>query len=200
MRHIVLQAPPERKALKLLLKDCAEGLYQQMYFLGKDVRHACGNQLTQYGFVKTPSQGLKGTSCYTLEMGSVTIELYGSCACCYSDASSVAFLRPRSRMYHWLPEGRCVAGLWTQDDLDAGTPESLFQAATPLLRWWLEYEQWILERFGATYREGCFKEWKKVNKHKSWLPPEEALQWVECFLLHGGSHLRPKQFREAAGE
>jgi len=183
-----------RKAFRLLLKDCAAGLYQQMYFLGKDIMHARGNQLIQFGFVRSPSCGLKGTSCYTLETETVIVELYGSCACCYTDATRVAFLRNKTRFYHWLPEERCVAGLWTEEDIHAGSPESLFQATVPLLRWWLEYEAWILSRLGDAYREACFKEWRKVNKSKSWLPPQEAMRWVEAFLEQAGEHLRAKHF------
>ena len=63
------------RKLGLLLKDCANGFYQQMYFLGKDVIHPRGNQLQAYGFVKSPSKGLKGTSCYTYEADLRTIEL-----------------------------------------------------------------------------------------------------------------------------
>jgi len=187
---------PERKAFNVLLRDCADGMYQQMYFLGKDVSHASGNQLRAYGFAKSPSQGLKGTSCYTLETERATIELYGSCACCYSDDSSVAFLRTKMRLYHWLPEDRCVAGLWTNEDIETGSPESLFQGATPLLRWWLEYEHWIMDRLGETYRQECFLEWRKINKRKSWLPPQEASRWLALFLKNGGSHVRPRHFNK----
>ena len=34
----------DSKRLRLLLKDAAQGFYQQMYFLGKDVIHPAGNQ------------------------------------------------------------------------------------------------------------------------------------------------------------
>jgi len=187
---------PERKAFQLLLKDCAAGFYQQIYFLGKDASHFRGNQLQEYGFVRTPSQGLKGTSCYTFKTKGTTIELYGSCASCYSENASVAFLRSRSRFYHWVSEDRCVAGLWTKADIETGTPESIFAAVTPLLQWWFEYEQWINDRFGETYREQCFREWRKINKSKSWLPPQEATRWLEQFLKNGSAHVRPKHFDE----
>jgi len=100
----------DHKKLKLLLKDCANGFYQQMYFLGKDVIHSNGNQLIEYGFVKSPSKGLKGTSCYTYESTEGTLELYGSCAGYYSTESRTVFLRKRCRFYQWLPNHRLVAG------------------------------------------------------------------------------------------
>jgi len=185
------------KKLRLLLKDCAQGFYQQMYFLGKDVTNKRGNQLLEYGFLKSPSKGLKGTSCYSLESSDQIIELYGSCACLYKDDVQIAFLRLKSRFYHWLPECRCVAGLWSDNDIDAGTPESIYKAITPLLQWWLEHESWISERFDPRYREACYKEWKRVNSRKSWLPPEEALHWVEDFLTNGADHTRPKKLPES---
>jgi len=182
------------KKLRLLLKDCAQGFYQQMYFLGKDVTHKNGNLLVQSGFVKSPSQGLKGTSCYTLETDHQTIELYGSCACLYTRDSKVAFIRLKNRFYHWLPERRCIAGRWTDDDLEAGTPESIYQSLIPLLRWWLGHEAWIAQHLPPSYRNTCYKEWKKVNSSKSWLPPAVALDWVQGFIEQGAIHPRAKNY------
>ncbi|MEM0913457.1 MAG: hypothetical protein AAGK09_02490 [Planctomycetota bacterium] len=187
----------DARTLRPLLRDCAAGFYQEMFFLGKDILHGRGNQLVEFGFVRTPSKGLKGTSCYTLEAKSGAIDLYGSCASFYSASSSVAFIRPRSRFYHWLPEKRCVAGLWTDRDLGSGAPERLFENAKPLLRWWLEYERWIADRFGDAYRDACFDEWRTVNKQKSWLSPREARQWLEQLLASGNSPMRPKKLKSS---
>ncbi|MEM6756236.1 MAG: hypothetical protein AAF586_03645, partial [Planctomycetota bacterium] len=185
------------RTLRPLLRDCAAGFYQEMFFLGQDVIHSHGNQLVEYGFVRTPSKGMTGTSCYTLDSESHTIELYGSCACCYCESARVAFIRTRSRFYDWLPEERCVAGLWTEHDLDEGQPEAMLHRVRPLLHWWLEYERWIARRLGDAYRDLCFEEWRKVNKRKSWLPPREATRWVEQFLANGSSQVRPKSFKSS---
>lgn len=182
----------QQRQLKGLLKDCAKGFYQEMYFLGKDVLHKDGNQLIHFGFEKSPSKGLKGTSCYTLERTGEIIELYGSCAACYSESSNVVFLRIRSRFFTWIAKESCVAGLWTEKDLERSAPGILFRRLAPLLQWWLEYERWITDRLGKSYRESCYEEWRKVNKAKAWLPPEEALHWVELFLERGSSHTRPR--------
>jgi len=187
-------APLDQKALKLLLKDCAEGFYQQMYFLGKDVTVKEGNQLLEYGFSKSSSKGLKGTSCYTLTETERIVELYGSCASCYTDTGNVAFLRTRRRFYHWLPEHRCVAGKWKPEEVALRTPESLFQVLSPLLQWWVEYETWIQHRFGTEYREQCYKEWRSIKTQKPCLPPEDAVQWVSSFLNDESNHIRPKNF------
>ena len=195
----MLESPPsltptQSKALRLLLKDCAKGFYQQMYFLGRDVIHPEGNQLIEYGFEKTPSKGLKGTSCYTLEKDGTMIELYGSCACCYTSNSKVAYLRPRARFYEWIAQERCVAGLWNSSDIDASSAQDLFDSTVPLLNWWISYEEWIANKFPPQYRETCHRDWKKAHSSKSWLKPDQAVNWVRAFLENRQTHIRPKNF------
>lgn len=179
--------------MRLLLSDCAAGLYQQMYFLGKDIIHGDGNHLVRFGLERTPCRGTGGTSCYGLEGADSTIEFHGSCACCYTESSAVAFIRTRSRFYEWLPEERCTPGLWAEKDIGNGNPKTLFTGVAPLLRWWLDYERWIDAELGPAYREGCFREWRRVNKKKSWLPPQDAVRWIDRFLAKGCKHARPKR-------
>lgn len=185
----------ESRTLRLLLKDCANGFYQQMYFLGKDVLHSKGNQLQEYGFRKSPSKGLKGTSCYTYESESGVIELYGSCAAFYSNASNVVFLRKRCRFYQWLPDEKLIAGCWRQEDLTLASPEVMLAELTPLLSWWVNYEKWVLQRLGEHYREQCFSDWKKVKGKKGWLTPLKAMAWVQLLIDEKEGHLRPKHFQ-----
>ena len=182
------------KKLRLLLRDCANGFYQQMYYWGKDVIHPQGNQLRAYGFIKSPSRGLRGTSCYTYESDEGLIELYGSCAGYYSDEIRVVFLRKRCRFYKWLPEHRLVAGNWSQDDVYVDDPYVMLSSLAPLFNWWLVYEKWIEQRLGIGHREQCFTEWKKVNGNPVWLPPELAMHWVQELLELKDSHVRPKQY------
>jgi len=182
------------KKLRLLLKDCANGFYQQMYFLGKDVIHPKGNHLTTYGFKKSPSTGLKGTSCYTGEFNGGVIELYGSCAAYYSDSSNMVFLRKRCRFYQWLSDHKLVAGQWTPDDLKIKTPDSTLSSLIPLLQWWTAYEEWIIENLGIEYRDQCFTEWSKIKGQTPWLRPTEAKEWVQQFIEERASHVRPKHF------
>ena len=184
----------DEKKLSMLLKDCASGFYQHMYFLGKDVIHPAGNQLEAYGFVKSPSQGLKGTSCYTHESDLRTIELYGSCAGLYTASSKMVFLRKRCRFYRWLPEHRLVAGEWSRKDIQLDDADALFFELVPLFRWWIAYEAWIEERFGKSYRERCFAQWSKIKGHTAWLSPNVATEWVSQFLEQKGEHVRPKHF------
>jgi hypothetical protein len=184
----------ETQKMRLLLKDCAAGFYQQMYFLGKDVSHFSGNQLMEYGFLKSPSTGLNGTSCYTYTSESKTVELYGSCAALYTDTSKVVFLRERCRFYLWLPDHNLVAGEWSHEDLQIETPESVFHHLAPLLHWWVKYEKWIELKHGEGYRERCFKDWKKLKSKPAWLSPDRATQWVAGFIEEQETQVRPKYF------
>ena len=164
-----------------------------MYFLGKDVIHPAGNQLIKYGFKKSPSQGLKGTSCYRLDEPSGVIELYGSCASTYSEDSKLVFLRERCRFYHWLPNHPLIAGQWSADKVDVSTPQDILASLTPLLQWRLAYEAWIEENHGSGYRKQCYREWAKIKSKANWLPPELATQWINTFLEQQGQTPRPKQ-------
>ena len=189
----------DAKKLRLLLKDCANGFYQQMYFFGKDVLHPRGNLLQKRGFVKSASQGLKGTSCYTLTLPEHTIELYGSCAALYAESANVVFLRKRGRFYRWVGEGNLIAGRWTQDDVVTDDPEIMLENLRPLLNWWIEYEEWIEESFGGRYRSLCYSEWSKVKGKVLWLEPQQAVNWVQEFIKRGDQHVRPKKFAEQEG-
>lgn len=180
--------------LNLLLKDCAKGFYQQMFFLGKDVIHPEGNYLQKFGFEKSPSKGLKGTSCYTAGWGGGIVELYGACAGYYGTDSRVVFLRERCRFYHWLPPERLVAGVWTADDVQASSANVMFDAVRPLLNWWLEYEVWIEQQLGVDHRKRCYAAWKKLKSAKPWLEPEKVAGWLQYFLDESSQAIRPKQY------
>lgn len=169
-----------------------------MFFLGKDVIHPRANLLEQYGFIKSASKGLKGTSCYTLERDAQQIQLYGSCAALYTKSSKTVFIRNKNRFYKWLPEQKLIAGEWSDEDLTPLAPAELMDAMAPLLEWWLEYEAWIEKNMGMKYREQCFSEWKKVKSRTSWLSPSQATRWVEGFLEKRECHIRPKLFDKAS--
>ena len=187
----------DNRKLKILLKDCAKGFYQQMYFWGKDVTHPKGNQLQTYGFSKSPSKGLPGTSCYTHESEHGTVELYGSCAAFYPnhpDQPNIVFLRERTRFYQWISPEKLIAGLWDQEDLKAIDPATMLHALTPFLEWWMDYERWIEAHHGEPYRDKCYHEWSKVNSKLRWLKPQLARQWIEAFMKQKDQHIRPKHY------
>ena len=80
------------------LRDLAEGIQQQMYFWGQDVRRPEGNFLVEQGFARSPTTGLKGTSCYRRDWQGGHIELYGSCAGWYGKSNGFTFIRPWQRL------------------------------------------------------------------------------------------------------
>lgn len=187
--------PIESQKMRVLLKDCASGFYQQMFFLGKDVSHTSGNQLIAYGFKKSPSTGLTGTSCYTYQSGSITIELYGACAALYTEHTKIVFLRERCQFYQWLPEHKLVAGRWSSDDIKLTSAEARFNDLVPLLQWWVQYEKWIGERFDPSYRNQCYRDWKKLKSRTPWLHPSIGPQWVADFLENQSAQVRPKKMQ-----
>lgn len=62
------------------LNDAARGLAQQMVFWGHDVKHPDRSLLLRFGFTRSPSTGLTGTSCYQIPSESGVSELHGPVA------------------------------------------------------------------------------------------------------------------------
>ena len=74
----------------------------------------------------------------------------------------------------------------------------MLTALTPLIQWWVSYEQWILDKFGPAYRDQCHADWKKAKSKKPWLPPALATEWLTEFLAKSEQHTRPKHFAQAS--
>ena len=177
------------------LRDLAEGIQQQMYFWGQDVLRPGGNYLVKQGFVRLPSKGAKGTSCYQLDWQGGRVELYGSCAGWYGRPASFAFLRPRRRCVIWRSEvDSPIPGEWDRRLIvTEATREELYQASLPFLDWLIAYEEEVLAEFGSDYREENFRRYRKVPKAKVWLKPELALGWFRDFRERPLELRRPKQ-------
>ena len=178
------------------IRDLAEGLQQQMFFWGQDVNHPAGNQLVQNGFVRTPSKGLKGTSCYRLEWQDGHLELYGSCAGWYGQQGGFSFIRPRKRVVIWENENTTpIPGKWQPEFVKtSATKEELHAASKPFLDWLISYEQTILNQFGTAYREENYLRYQRVLKATSWIKPHAALRWITCFRDTPDRLVRPKNF------
>ncbi len=176
------------------LRDLADGLQQQMFFWGQDVSHPAGNQLVQDGFVRLPSKGLKGTSCYRREWQNGHLELYGSCAGWYGPDGGFTFMRPRKRIVIWTSSRTTpTPGLWQPEFIKTGVrKKELHIASLPFLDWLISYEKTILDRFGKEYRRENYHRYHKVPKATSWISPELALQWFTCFRHTPEQLVRPK--------
>ena len=97
---------PEPTIANHFFLDLAEGIQQQMYFWGQDVIRPEGNFLVEQGFVRSPSEGAKGTSCYRLPWQNGHIELYGACAGWYGMGRTLPCLPSVPRLAALLREGR----------------------------------------------------------------------------------------------
>lgn len=175
--------------------DLAEGIQQQMFFWGRDVLHPAGNLLVGAGFSRSPSTGIKGTSCYRRKWQGGHLELYGSCAGWYGAAGGFVFIRPKRRCLVWRSsESTPVPGRWQDDLIDrrAGRDE-LYRKSAPFLDWLLSYEETLFDRFGPRYRERQFREFARVPKAKCWLPPAQARNWFRTFRESPEALVRPKK-------
>ena len=172
------------------LSDAARGLAQQMVFWGHDVRHPEGNSLVRFGMNRSPSPGLKGTSCYSMTWENGQIELHGAVASWTPDLSGngCIFSRDHARINLWNGDQPPVPG---REHGCGGSPDKRWFAFQPFLRWLIGYEQWITRIHGATWRDGCWRALKRLPKGKPWLPPDLAFRWWELAATSAPS--RPKQ-------
>ena len=166
-----------------LFRDLSEGIQQLMYFWGLDVIHPEGNFLLTNGFDRSPSKGMKGTSCYRKSWQSGSIELYGSCAGWYGKGSGFAFIRPKKKCFLWLSDKVTpIPGEW-QDQLinRPASLDELYIASQPFLDWILFYERAVRKRYGIAYRMQNYMDYQKVPMAKAWIEPLDALRWFRCF-------------------
>lgn len=179
-----------------VLRDLANGLQQQMFFWGQDVVRPEGNLLVEQGFSRSPSRGLKGTSCYRREWQGGHVELYGSCAGWYGEERGFAFIRPRKQCVVWKSaEDTPVPGSWRLDLIDrSASREQVYQASLPFLDWLISYEVEVLSRFGADYRMENYRRYKKVPKARLWIEPAGALEWFRGFRDAPEHLVRPKKY------
>ena len=101
---MAIASPRKPIVAPYFLRDLSEGIQQLMYFWGLDVIHPEGNFLIEQGFDRSPSKGIKGTSCYRCSWQNGYIELYGSCAGWYGCGNGFAFIRPKRRCFIWLSD------------------------------------------------------------------------------------------------
>ena len=178
-----------------MLGDFSAALGQQMFFWGRDVLTG-GNLLLDYGFERLPSPGLKGTSCYRLKRQCGCIELHGACAGWYPEdpTTELGFLYVRTL-------GRCSAHRRKEPIVPGeyeGLPlihetRSILAAARAFARWLCEYEMWVQEQQGPAYRIACRQMLARLPKGKPWLPPAQAISWMQSFAQLGALAGREKR-------
>jgi len=169
---------------------------QQMFFWGMDAASSTGNIFVKRGFTKTPSPGLKGTSCYSLPVEDGEIFLHGACAGWISknEEPGFIFIRPKGRCFLWHDSAPPVPGNWPTESLSTPDPISNLPSLVPFLNWWLDHEAWVSAEIGNNYRTNCHRKYKSLPKSKPWLPPEQATAWLTLLMKNPATTPRAKQF------
>jgi hypothetical protein len=172
---------------RVLLSDLKAALLQQMFFWGRDVLTG-GNLLIKHGFIKLPSFGLKGTSCYRLDYRDGVIELHGACAGWYP-----AEHNPQPGFLFVRTTGRCTAhhlhdpvipGRYDPQALTHDTTATM-SGARVFAAWLADYEDCIMASQGPDYRRQCRQMLSKLPKGRPWLPAEQATHWLRAFAQEG---------------
>lgn len=158
-------------------------LDQQMWCLGRDIRHPDGNALLRYGFqVWRPPANVVGSSAYTLALASghqLTLWGFGLCFGHVAEGGLVYLGRFQFKPT-WRPEVTLPCPVWdstrlprfqpprTEDDwtrvriLTAGALNALGV-----------YEEWALATLGRDYRHDCIQSWPKPKT----APQRIAASW-----------------------
>ncbi|TLD72170.1 hypothetical protein FEM03_02095 [Phragmitibacter flavus] len=169
------------------LSDLEDCLYLQLYYWGRDVMHAHGNQLVTHGFERIAKKTKEGTSRYRIELGDGLIELHGWCLGWYREGQpGFVFVRGRHRLFLWdspaPPQPECVARESLRAPVSAEDWSLLASMMQNFVHWMLGYESWVEAQHGGGYRSSIFREYDKLPNAMHWLPPEVQREWLELFL------------------
>jgi len=184
-----------------LIRDLTDGLAQQMYLWGRDVRHPDGNVLVRAGLqriARIDNDG-EGTSLYRIERDSGWIELHGFCAGWRPQDSTkdgMLYIRRCHRIF--IASGQMIPGRYDMSRLRSGTVEEIVASFTSFLRWWTDYEQWADKTLGRAWRNECWHDYLKLRRARPWLSPVQAVDWLLAFLENPHTQQRPREILRAA--
>ena len=193
-----MNAPDSR--LRGLIRDLTDGLAQQMYLWGRDVRHPDGNALVRVGLQRIARIGNdgEGTSLYRIERENGWIELHGFCAGWRPhDPAKDGMLYIRRCHRIFLAQGSMTPGRYDMSRLRGGTVDEVFSSFNPFLRWWVDYERWANETLGTPWRTDCWRDYVKLRRARPWLSPVQAVDWLLTFLENPGAQQRPREILRA---
>lgn len=194
-----MNAPDSR--LRGLIRDLTDGLAQQMYFWGRDVRHPEGNALLRAGLqriARINNEG-EGSSLYRIERGVGWIELHGFCAGWRSQdpkATGMLYIRRCHRIF--LASGSMTPGRHDMSRLRSGSTDEILLAGEAFLRWWIDYEKWAAQELGTTWRQECWRDYVKLRHARPWLSPAQAVDWLLHFLENPSTQQRPREILRAS--
>ncbi len=195
MIHSVTQTSGRLQTpVPILLRDLAAGFNQQMFFWGRDAIHSDGNIFLRSGFQKRASDGLQGTSCYSLPWQGGCIELHGSHAGWFGQGGGFLFVRPLRRCVRWLDKTPPIPGTWPRKDYQSAADDALYMLALPFLDWWLEYERTVARLAGVRHRQECYRLFKKLPKTRAWLAPQQAVRWITALRDEPQTLVRANRF------
>ncbi len=196
--NIVAPASPCNSQSRVL-RELSAAFMQQMFFWGMDAACSSGNVFQKRGFTKTPSAGLKGTSCYSLPWQNGTIFLHGSCVGWIPESGEAGFvfIRPKAKCFLWHGRKPPIPGEWPAENLSTPDIVGGFPAVTPFLSWWLDHEEWVRGKMGSAYRINCHRKYKSLPKSKPWLVPDDATAWLQLFMENPAAAPRSKHFSRA---
>jgi hypothetical protein len=167
-----------------ILRDLSAALMQQMFYWGMDAAHPGGNVFQKSGFRKSPSTGLKGTSCYKLPWQGGEIFLHGACVGWFPPGKAVGFLfiRPTGRCHIWTGGELPVPGRWPVELLAPVNATEHARAFSAFLTWLLEHEETVRREMGGAYRAACHRKYRTLPKSRHWLAPADGEAWLRLFL------------------
>jgi hypothetical protein len=194
-----MTAPDSR--LRGLIRDLTDGLAQQMYLWGRDVRHPEGNALLRSGLqriARIDNEG-EGTSLYRIECENGWIELHGFCAGWRPhdpEATGMLYIRRYHRIF--LAHGSMTPGHYDMSRLRSGSTDEILLASESFLRWWIGYEKWATQELGTAWRTECWRDYLKLRHARPWLTPVQAVDWLLEFLENPHTQQRPREILRAA--
>lgn len=188
------QIPSHRRSL---LRDLADGLRQQMYFWGCDVRQP-GNLLVRCGMERIARESAvgEGSSRYRQEFAGGVVELHSYCAGWYPKAGGpggVVYIRSRERIQGCAAGEVLTPGVYEPERMEAPGADEMLESVRPFVAWVLEHEEMVSARAGETFREQCWEDFRTKTRAKAWLRPAEGRKWMRRFLEEPGKLERARR-------
>ncbi len=155
-------------------------LSQQIWCWGQDIEHPSGNLLVQHGFQRYEKpQGSRLPSLYRLDISpTARIILRGFGVFYGDDRWGGLFLRRYRSSLQLTPAAELARPAWKSEDLPQLVEPELSELAwsqrllLELIEWIRQYEVWIAETQGITYRREALQPW---NSKAIRVVPAEAM-------------------------
>lgn len=149
-------------------------LNHQCWFFGRDIHHPEGNLLIRYGFERCGvPEGAKGGNLYHLaQCESQELALWGFGIFWWNNSLGGIFIRRFRFMpkYYSPALAKPVLPVYQSNDMPVSIPVirrkhliTIVFLLSELAEWIGEYERWVEEQFGKTWRARCLRDWKNAE-------------------------------------